>query len=279
MTCTRYPDDDVVMRYVTSDLAEPDQSAFEDHLFACDTCLARVERYQAAQQALAARELPVLPTVVASRVEATASPRGGVAWWMLAAAAGVILAVAAVAVFWRAQPAPAPQQADRQAVPQAAPTPTPTPEPTAPASGRQSRGLQVAVLAMVTPPPYLPLTTRGAADDASFARGMDAYTRQDWATASRALATVDTPAARFYQGVADLMRGDAESAATQLQAARTSTVAAYRRESAFYLGKAALLRGDVAAARTWFDIARTDEATTAKEAARLLAALDELETR
>ena len=67
MTCTRYPDDDVVVRYVTSDLAEPERSSFEDHMFACDVCLERVERYQHAQEALATRELPSLTAAVRAR--------------------------------------------------------------------------------------------------------------------------------------------------------------------------------------------------------------------
>ena len=33
--CTRYPDYEVVLRYVTRDLDEPETVAFEDHLFGC----------------------------------------------------------------------------------------------------------------------------------------------------------------------------------------------------------------------------------------------------
>ena len=87
---------------------------------------------------------------------------------------------------------------------------------------------------------------------------------------------MDTTEARFYQGIADLMRGDAATATTTLEAARTSGVQPYARESVFYLGKAALQRGDVEQARHWFDAARAGNASTAREAARLLAALDEL---
>lgn len=280
MTCTRYPDDDLVMRYVTGDLAEPDQSTFEDHLFDCDTCLARVERYQAAQQVLAARELPSMPTVVAMPT-ITRPPRRS-AWWWLAAAAAVLVVVAAGLLQVRQRPAPVPQQAEQQSAP--VPEAPVTDAPDGPATGEGStpaaaRSLQFAVLAMVTPPPYVALTTRGETPAVRFATGMEAYNRHDWAAAADALRDVDTPAARFYQGIADLMRGESADAASSLEAVRTSGVSPYARESAFYLGKAALQRSDVAAARAWFTTARQEGATTAKEAARLLTALDDLQTQ
>jgi hypothetical protein len=130
---------------------------------------------------------------------------------------------------------------------------------------------------MVTPPPYLTMTTRGAdSPSARFAEGMAAYTRRDWAAAARALATVDTPEARFYQGVADLMRGDAASAIQSLEAARDSGVQPYARESLFYLGKASLQQGAVAQARSAFTATRQAGASTSAEAGRLLASLSEI---
>ena len=88
--CTRYPDDEVVLRYVTSDLAEPELAAFEDHMFACDACLARVERYQMAQQSLAGRDLPAPPTVVGGTAHRQASPVRPLTWWALGAIAANI---------------------------------------------------------------------------------------------------------------------------------------------------------------------------------------------
>jgi hypothetical protein len=72
------------------------------------------------------------------------------------------------------------------------------------------------------------------------------------------------------------MRGDAASATATLDVARKSGIQPYARESAFYLGKAALQRGDVGQARDAFTATRAAGASTAREAARLLAALDEL---
>lgn len=275
--CTRYPDDDVVLRYVTSDLAEPESSAFEDHLFACDVCLAPVEHYQAAQQALTDRVQPALPTVVPAAMpadggDAAAVPARSLPWWALGAIAASLLVVLGGWSVWRGAPRGAPVQ---DSSPRVAALTDPAPAPT-PAAGPSSMALRVAVLAMVTPPPYLAITTRGVAGDRRFAAAMEAYTKADWPVASRALAGVDTAEARFYQGIADLMRGDAPGAISTLDAARTSGQQPYARESLFYLGKAALQRGDVVAARTALLAARSSGAGPKGEAARLLASLAEL---
>jgi len=266
--CTRYPDDEVVLQYVTGDLDEPELVAFEDHLFACDPCLARVERYQAARQVLATREIAPSPVTVASSGATSSSASRSLPWWTLAIAASLIVGMTVSAVYVRQAP-PAQVQARTTAS-----APTPTPEP-GPAVGSSASALRVAVLAMVTPPPYLSLTTRGDAD-ARFGAAMQAYTRGDWAVAARDLAAIDTTQARFYQGIADLMRGEGAAAVRALDAVRASDQQPYARESLFYIGKAALQRGDVVAARASFAAAREEGAGPSGEAARMLAGIDEL---
>lgn len=272
MACTRYPDDELVVRYVTSDLPESEQLVFEDHMFACDDCLARVELYQSAQQVLATTEAapagPPLPFP-----EKRPSPAGsGHAWWTYAAIAAALVVVAG-GTFWvqrRQIPAPAGVTA-RSTTPPAAAEPQATP-----AARRSPTALKVAVLAMVTPPPYLPMTVRSEpSTDAAFDRGMDAYVQQDWPAAAEALTNVRGAAGRFYLGIAELMQGDAAAATAAFAQARSSGVQPYVRESTFYLAKAALRTGDVAKAREWLTAARAADAGPAKEAARLLAALDE----
>ncbi|BCS31944.1 hypothetical protein TBR22_A11470 [Luteitalea sp. TBR-22] len=266
--CTRFPDDAQVLRYVTSDLAEPELSAFEDHLFACDACLQRVERYQAAQAALASRDLPQGPVGVMVPFDDAPTPGRRRLWWLGAVAALFVLALGAVV--WRpATPAPARVMATPD-------VPGGTDALAPPPVARGIDRLGIAALAMVTPPPYLPVTTRGGSDVAAFATAMDAYTRQDWTAASRGLAAIATPEAQFYKGIADLMRGEAADAIRAFEGTRDSGVQPYARESAFYLGKAALLRGDLAAARQQFVAAGASRATTAAQARRLVSALDEL---
>lgn len=279
MTCTRYPDDDVVVRYVTSDLAEPELSSFEDHMFACDVCLERVERYQHAQEALATRELPSLTAAVPDAPGPDRAAARPLSWWMLGAMAAGLVAVLGGLTFWARRPEAPPTVANYSQAPAApaAESNTPPAPETIPAGARSTGALRVAVLAMVTPPPYVPLTTRGeSASEATFRAGMDAYTRQDWSAAARALGGVSSPQAAFYRGIADLMRGEPVEAATALGAARASGRLPYARESVFYLGKAALQRGDVAAARDLFIAARDAGAGPGGEAARLVRAIDEL---
>lgn len=275
--CARYPDDDLLTRYVAGTLTEPDLSAFEDHLFACDTCLDRVERYQAARQALVARELPALPTVVPVAAAGSASAVTRQTWWVLGAVAALVLAGLGALLVWQGIEAPAPQVA--HAPPAVAPAPAARRPLVArtPADGPTSASLQLAVLAMVSPPPYLPMVTRGDGRESDrFSTGMAAYVRSDWPAAARALGDVDTPQGRFYRGIAELMRGETTAAVTALESARASGVQPYARESLFYLGKAALQRGDVATAREWFSTARDAGAGPDREATRLLTALDEM---
>lgn len=272
--CTRFPEDDQILRYVARDLDEPDLSAFEDHLFECDACLARVERYQAAQQVLAERELPAAPTIVSSSDVPAARRPSMLPYWLVGAIAASLLAAAVGFWSW-------PRSGVTQApvVNQFAEASRPVPATTAaaPSNVSSSTALRVAVLAMVTPPPYLSMTTRAASSESErFDQGMAAYTRRDWAAASRALATVEGAEARFYQGVADLMRGDSASATRSLEAAKATGVQPYARESLFYLGKAALQHGDLAKASAAFTAARDGGASTSVEAGRLLASLAEI---
>ena len=119
--CTRYPDDEMVLQYVTGDLDEAELVSFEDHMFGCDPCLARVERYQAAQQVLGTREIPSAPVVVASGGAPPLATSRGLPWWALAIAASLIVAVAVSAV-WLRQPAPSQVQA-QVVVPSSSPSP------------------------------------------------------------------------------------------------------------------------------------------------------------
>jgi len=277
--CSRHPDDDVVVRYVTNDLPDVEQSGFEDHMFACDACLARVEWYQSAQLALAARSEPATPVLAFPAPGAAASAGRPVTRLLLAAAATLVVGTGA-ALWLRGVPdaerVPA-LQASRQEPASASPLAMAEARfeemEGPPADSRSASALKLAVLAMVTPPPYLPITTRGDSGDASFATGMAAYVREDWPAASQALREVGTPAAQFYRGVAELMRGDARAAAAVLDAARISGQQPYARESQFYLAKAALHAGDLAGARTWLTAARDADAGPSREAERLLAAL------
>ncbi len=265
--CTRYRDDEVALRYVTSDLAEPERTAFEDHLFACDACLTLVERYQAAQQDLSRRQLPSPPTVVLGPDRRPVKARPLFRWMALGALAASLLVVFGGWSLWTPESEPRPPAVARDVKPL---------PPPAPVVGSSASALGIAVLAMVTPPAYVTITTRGTSDTA-FADAMQAYTRSDWPAASRGLAPLASPDARFYKGIADLMLGDPTGAMTSFESVRSSGRQPYARESLFYLGKAALQRGDVTAATSLLTEAREAGAGPDGEAEDLLTALAELE--
>lgn len=301
-----HPDEDVLLGYVAGTLPEPQQSAFEDHLFGCDECLAHVERLQAAQGVLATRDPhPTIaePIPFPSEADPRDRPvRSRSTWWLTGSVAAFLVAGLMGAVLWR--PSAQPETTTASAEPAAAvPVTDPRPEPTAPATPppsagttRQTReapvpaqnpgqatqesattkGLRMAVLAMVTPPPYLPLVTRdGAAPADRFDEGMTAYVARDWTRASQVLSDVDRPQARFYKGVADLMRGATADAAQAFEAVRRGGQEPWATESLFYLGKAAVQQGRVEDARQWFAASRDASSSQSREATRLLAALDE----
>jgi hypothetical protein len=189
-------------------------------------------------------------------------------WWLGAVAALLVLGLTGLLV---SRQAPVPRATPPVVTPDM-PGGTAALGPTIPASRPDTLGL--TALALVTPPPYLPVTTRGTAGT-DFEAAMEAYVGQDWAVASGRLAGLDTAEAHFYKGIADLMRGDSTEATVALEAVRASGRQPYARESAFYLGKAALLRGDRAAAREMLDAAVASRATTAGEARRVLQALEQ----
>jgi hypothetical protein len=112
-----------------------------------------------------------------------------------------------------------------------------------------ARLARMASLAVVTPPRPSPAAMRGAADDRSYARGLEAYASGRWGSAIASLSRVDRDDARFYCAVAELMQGNGEAAELLLRAVEDGRAEFYAREAAFYRVKAALARQDLPAAR------------------------------
>jgi hypothetical protein len=149
-------------------------------------------------------------------------------------------------------------------------TPTPRTEPTRPV-----RGLEA--LAIVTPPPYVPLQTRGSSNNRaqSFAAAMTRYSAKDYAGAVEQLqplaeATPDAAHVQFFLGISQLMSGKPAAAIESLDRAAASGTAPFADEAHFYLAKAALQTRDVARAERELKIAVEREAGPAGEATELL---------
>jgi hypothetical protein len=111
------------------------------------------------------------------------------------------------------------------------------------------RVARIRTLASVQPPRPSPEAMRGAADDRTYARGLEAYASGRWDGAIASLSRVDRDDARFYCAVAELMQGNGEAAELLLRAVEDGRAEFYAREAAFYRVKAALARQDLPAAR------------------------------
>lgn len=259
MTCERYPDVIAAERYVSGEMSEIEQSAFEEHFFTCDVCFQRV------------RELQQVQAVLRGGI-GQARPKRSIGWAAgLAAAAALVLAVAAWQ--WSARHSRSvdlaysgPSTAGNDA-----------------GSRAHARESALSTLALVTPPAFTPLTTRGneSAARRQFDAAMAKYTAGQYADAEAGLSAAvasapDLPPAQFYLGISRLLLGRPADARTPLAAAASLGVSPWSEESHFYLAKVALAQNDVATATTELRTAAAAGAGPAGEARRILAALDEL---
>lgn len=276
MHCLLPAGHDLAEAYVAGTLSEADLTAFEEHFFGCEACLAQVQLLQDVRDRLAA---------IPARAKA-ADPRWSAAPWLgLALAAGL---VGAVSFWWNAArparqaqaPTPAAVEPARPVPPPATTAPSPAPPPAAP-SPAPNRGAVLGPLAIVLPPRYVPLTVRGSAPAGSFDAAMAHYVAGRYAEAAAALrmlaaAGSEEPGVLFFLGVSELATGRVGEGRQALARVVDADVQPYADEAHFYLGKAAIAAGDLAAARRELGVAREREAGPEGEAARILASLDRL---
>jgi hypothetical protein len=146
---------------------------------------------------------------------------------------------------------------------------------------RPSRGLEA--LAIVTPPPYVPLQTRGSANTLaqSFAAAMMRYSAKDYAGAAEQLqplaeSSPDAAHVQFFLGISQLMSSKPAAAIESLDRAAATGTAPFADEAHFYLAKAAMQTRDLARAERELQIAVEREAGPLGEAAGLLRDLKKL---
>jgi TolA-binding protein len=263
-SCARYDDFELAERYVLGQLNEAEQADFEAHYFECPECFAAVQAFQAAQGEL--RKQP--PAVAASASHKL--------WWIGLAAAASLTGLLVWAPWRHSQPTVAPPTPTvAQHTPSTAPPPTPTPSPTHP-------GVNLDALALVTPPPYVPLSTRGESAQnptlAAFAAAMKPYSAKDYRAAAAALEPIvkahpDANYAQFFLGISYLLSDDGDKAVAVLDRVAASGAAPFADEAHFYLAKAALRARDLDRAERELTLAKQREAGPPEEAQKLLQAL------
>lgn len=286
MDCPLRSGHDLADAYVAGTLAEPDQAAFEEHYFSCPECFAQVRLLQEVRDGLRAAPARATGHHARPRPWAASTP-----WFGLAAAAALLAAFA----YWyrdegpsqaqREPPvqAPAPGVPAPAAPPVAANPPAAAPQPP-PARGPAlpNRVQVLQQLAMMVPPRYVPLAVRGGEPSADrFDAAMRHYVAGRHRDAARDLGALaedrpSDPGVAFFLGISELSSGRPAAARDALARAAGMGIPPYADEAHFYLAKAALALGDVDAARRELKIAVAREAGPEGEAARILAALDEL---
>ena len=228
MRCDHAEREELVEKYLTSRLSAPEQEAFEEHYFSCSRCFDSVEIYRALQAEL---------KEAASAIRAEPLPR--VIPWRWAWAAGVATVAAVVTlVVWLRPPA-------RELAPRAPVAVTPAPS-----------SPSLTELARVEPPPYVPATLRGAADQATqrFRAGMQHYVKADFRGALpdlRAAAKLNpkAPEIQFFLGICYLITEQTDRSIAHLRATVALGDTPYLEEAHFYLGKAFLRQKDIGAAQ------------------------------
>jgi anti-sigma factor RsiW len=250
-------DDEAALRYLSGAMPDAERQAFEDHYFACDDCLARVQALQAAADVLA--PLAAGAPVAAARV-ASSRRRSAVPPWAMAAGLAAV-SVGAFVVLRSTPPVPPPVQ--------------PTPVASLPAPSTTPSPAWLVALARVEPASYVPLLMRGE-DPAprAFRAAMEPYLRGDFPAAAAALREVvrarpQDHVTRFYLGVSELLAGETDPAIDDLGAVGGSDptlVVAAR----FYRAKAWLRKGDITSALPELQAVATTEGPRAVEARRVL---------
>lgn len=276
--CSLADRDSRIVGYVAETLSADEADAFEAHYFACDLCWREVQQgLEIRAAAEIAHEAPAIihPVVVA--------PPGTQPWrWVpLAAAAGVILAVGLT--MWLREPSAPTHETTVASAPErplAVPAATPTPPPPAPGSGKLPTSKPVvalAVLARFDAPVYLPVTLRGAHDEAveRFEAGMLRYVAKDFADAIpdlRAATTLNpkAPQSAFFLAICQLLTDQPEAAVAELQKTIGLGESAYLEEAHFYLAKARLGQGRLTEARDELTRAIAKRGRLEREARELL---------
>jgi TolA-binding protein len=310
MTCARYGGTETAERYVTGAMTEDEQAAFEEHFFECDTCLAEVRLLQDLQTTLPAAVGAAPATLEQPALPPERQGRG----WLTGLATAAVLTLAGALWFWMGdarRPAPAtpvasappatsapgaevpatetPAPSGTASIPRELPAPPPATasptgeraavQPRTPAASAESAPDAVLdELAMVTPPPYFPLPTRGEAgrDRSDFDTAMGHYVAGRYAEAVSGLAPLverapDLVHAQFFLGVSELAIGQTSTGRSTLQRVVQTGIPPFADEAHFYLAKAALADRRLDVAIDELTKAMELDAGPEGEAARLLA--------
>jgi TolA-binding protein len=239
MNCEEVEREDIVVAYVSGRLPDETRDLFEEHYFGCDQCLQQVECARLAREVLVARP-----------------PAKSFPWKPLAAIAAILIAAIAVGT----------------AVVPKHQTVVGTPSPANPPDSSP----RYDMLARFDPPPYKPSVLRGAETAGRpFRDAMQRYSAKDFTGAVQALHSVVTAnagltEARYYLGLSELLSGDRDSGAADLELVIAAGDTPYQSEARFYLAKALLAAKKVAGARRQLETLVSQQSEFAPRATEIL---------
>jgi tetratricopeptide (TPR) repeat protein len=272
MDCGRVMREEILEGYLVGRLSDEDRDAFEGHYFECARCFRDLQVLRAVQGELQGAGSGLRRT-----------PRRPWLAWASAAALAAVVVLSVLVVVWKGSPVPSNRVGRVGTQPQSGPRP--------PGSAASSGGSaptvapepSLAQLARVEPPPYEPLTLRGAGDDATrrFHRGMERYQRADYRGAISNLSSAAAldprgPHIRFFLGVSHLLLNQNRAAVEWLQATIALGDSAYVEDAHFYVAKAFLRQHDLGAARAHLKQVVQLRDSRSEEARQLLAQLERL---
>ncbi len=217
MNCPEVEEREIIERYLASKLSDQELEAFEEHYLACQRCFDELQLRHSV--AIELGRQAAVPSVVAP-------VRWSFGWgWGLAAAA--VLLVGFVSIMFLRQP----------------PIPSVSQKASSPVDAREETIARLA--AADTVPAYLPWTIRGGKTGLAlekFQRGMQLYTKQDYAGAVVLLrqATRLDPTHEptlFYLGISCLMTNQLDEANAELSKLTSLEATPYKEESHWYLAK------------------------------------------
>jgi len=250
MDCDQIEKEEVIEAYLTGKLDRDRQEEFETHYFGCSKCLEKLQVSRLLQEKLWEKGEAILP-----KREKPQPVQDRHRAWVVSAAA-VMLVVAAAALWWRF----------------GGPGRTP--------GGIEGVSSSLKLLARFEPPLYVPLTLRGAQDEATerFRMGMGYYQDGRYAeaiTELRAAAGLDPgrPGIRFFLGICLLLTEQVDAGTEELKATVALGDSAYLEEAHFYLAKAWLAKGNTRAAKEELNWVWEKGRNLRDEAARILTQL------
>lgn len=217
MNCQRVTTENLIERYLQGTLDPPLLDEFEEHYFACESCLAQLRTVQAIRPVLASMPLPA------------PAKRSWVAlpWFGLAAAVAATILI----FFW--------------------PRPSASPDPVAALPTTAPATPPLLLLSEIQPAPYAPALFRDGASTPSpaFREAMRSYQRGEWTQAAQALSAVaesspSNPAALHFAGISSLLAGKSESALAFLdRVIAFGQQSPFEEEARFYRAQTLLLMG------------------------------------